>query len=42
MIFSNVQTDFNFIFDQPSVTKKLNLNGGAIRPTAGLLFEKMV
>ena len=37
MIFSNIQTDFNFIFDQFYVARKLILNGGAIRPT-GLLF----
>ena len=37
MVFSNIQTDFNFIFGQFSVARKLILNGGAIRPT-GLLF----
>ena len=37
MIFSNMRTDFNFIFGQFSVARKLILNGGAIRPT-GLLF----
>ena len=33
----NIQTDFNFIFGQFSVARKLILNGGAIRPI-GLLF----
>ena len=37
MIFSNIRTDFNFIFGQFSVAIKLILNGGVIRPT-GLLF----
>ena len=37
MIFHNIQTDFNFIFAQFSVTRKLILNGGAIRPTCLLL-----
>ena len=37
MIFSNIRTDFNLIFGQFSVAKKLILNGGAIRPT-DLLF----
>ena len=37
MIFCNIQTDFNFIFGQFSVARKLILNGGAIRPI-GLLF----
>ena len=37
MIFCNIRTDFNFIFGQVSVARKLILNGGAIRPI-GLLF----
>ena len=37
MIFCNIRTDFNFIFGQFSVARKLILNGGAIRPI-GLLF----
>ena len=37
MIFCNIRTNFNFIFGQFSVAKKLILNGGAIRPI-GLLF----
>ena len=37
MIFSNIRTDFNLIFVQFSVARKLILNGGAIRPT-GLLY----
>ena len=37
MIFSNIQTDFKFIFGKFSVARKLILNGVAIRPT-GLLF----
>ena len=36
MIFCNIRTDFNFIFGQVSVARKLILNGGAIRPI-GLL-----
>ena len=39
MIFCNIRTDFNFIFGQVSVARKLILNGGAIRPI-GLLFRK--
>ena len=35
--FCNIRTDFNFIFGQFSVARKLILNGGAIRPI-GLLF----
>ena len=35
--FYCIRTDFNFIFGQFSVARKLILNGGAIRPT-GLLF----
>ena len=38
MIFCNIRTDFNFIFGQVSVARKLILNGGAIRPI-GLLFQ---
>ena len=38
MIFSNIRTDFNFIFGQFCVARKLILNDGAIRPT-GLLFQ---
>ena len=38
MIFCNIRTDFNFIFGQVSVARKLILNGGAIRPI-GLLFS---
>ena len=38
MIFHNIRTDFNFIFGQFSVTRKLILNGGAIRPTGLLLY----
>ena len=38
MIFSNIRTDFNWIFGQFSVARKLILNGGPIRPT-GLLFS---
>ena len=38
MIFCNIRTDFNFIFGQFSVARKLILNGGAIRPI-GLLFS---
>ena len=38
MIFSNIRTDFNFIFGQLSVARKLILNGGAIRPRV-LLFN---
>ena len=41
MIFSNIRTDFNFIFVQFSVARKLILNGGAIRPT-GLLLMYLV
>ena len=41
MIFCNIQTDFNFIFGQFSVARKLILNGGAIRPI-GLLFNEIV
>ena len=37
MIFCNIRTDFNFIFGQFSVARKLILNGGAIRPI-GLLY----
>ena len=37
MICSNIPTDFNFIFGQFSVARKLILNGGAIRPTGLLL-----
>ena len=37
MIFCNIRTDFNFIFGQFSVARKLILNSGAIRPI-GLLF----
>ena len=33
MIFSNIRTDFNFIFGKFSVARKLILNGGAIRPS---------
>ena len=32
MIFGNIRTNFNFIFGQFSVARKLILNGGAIRP----------
>ena len=35
--FCNIRTNFNFIFGQFSVARKLILNGGAIRPI-GLLF----
>ena len=35
--FSNIWTDFNFIFGQFYVARKLILNGGAIRPTGLLL-----
>ena len=38
MIFCNIRTNFNFIFGQFSVARKLILNGGAIRPI-GLLFS---
>ena len=38
MNFSNILTDFNFIFGQFSVARKLILNGGAIRLTV-LLFK---
>ena len=38
MIFCNLRTNFNFIFGQFSVARKLILNGGAIRPI-GLLFN---
>ena len=38
MIFRNIRTDFNFIFCQFSVARKLILNGGSIRLT-GLLYE---
>ena len=38
MIFSNIGTDFNLIFGQFYVARKLILNGGAIRLT-GLLFH---
>ena len=41
MIFSNIWTDFNFIFGQFYVARKLILNGGAIRPT-GLLLMYLV
>ena len=37
MIFNIIRTDFNFIFGQFSVARKLILNSGAIRPT-GLLY----
>ena len=37
MLFSNIRTDFNFIFGKFSVARKLILNGGAIRPTDLLL-----
>ena len=37
----NIQTDFNFIFGQFSVARKLILNGGAIRPIGLLLFLMM-
>ena len=37
MILLNIRTDFNFIFGQFSVARKLILNGGAIRPTVLLL-----
>ena len=37
MIFCNIQSNFNFIFGQFSVARKLILNSGAIRPI-GLLF----
>ena len=36
MIFRNIRNNFNLIFGQFSVARKLILNGGAIRPT-GLL-----
>ena len=39
--FRNIRTDFNFIFGQFSVARKLILNGGAIRPT-GLLLSNML
>ena len=42
MIFRNIRTDFNFIFGQFSVARKLILNGGAIRPTGLLLKVKIV
>ena len=38
MMFCNIRTDFNFIFGQFTVARKLILNGGAIRPI-GLLFS---
>ena len=38
MIFCNIRTDFNLIFGQFSVARKLILNGGAIRPI-GLLYD---
>ena len=38
MIFCNIRTDFNFIFGQVSVARKLILNGGAIRPIGLLLL----
>ena len=38
MIFCNIRTDFNFIFGQFSVARKLILNGGAIRPIGLLLL----
>ena len=41
MIFCNIRTNFNFIFGQFSVARKLILNGGAIRPI-GLLLWNMV
>ena len=41
MIFHNIKTDFNFIFGQFSVTRKLILIGRAIRPT-GLLLHIIV
>ena len=37
MIFCNIRTNFNFIFGQFSVARKLILNGGAIRPIGLLL-----
>ena len=37
MIFCHIRTDFNFIFGQFSVARKLILNGGAIRPIGLLL-----
>ena len=40
MIFSNIRTDFNFIFGQLSVARKLILNGGAIR-SRGLLCNSI-
>ena len=42
MMFHNIQTDFNFIFGQFSVTRKLILNGGAIRPTCLLLHIMVI
>ena len=42
MIFSNMQTDFNFIFGQFSVARKLILNGGAIRPLVTPIFSQNV
>ena len=39
--FSNIRTDFNLIFGQFSMARKLILNGGAIRPT-GLLLMYLV
>ena len=41
MIFSNIRTDFNFIFGQFSVARKLILNGGAIsgRQASCLLLQ---
>ena len=38
MIFSNIRADFNFIFGQFSVARKLILNGGAIRPTGDIIM----
>ena len=38
MIFCNIRTDFNFIFGQFSVARKLILNSGAIR-LIGLLLD---
>ena len=39
MIFRDIRTDFNFIFGQFYVARKLILNGGAIRPTGLLLND---
>ena len=39
--FSNIRTDFNFIFGKFYVARKFIFNGGAIRPT-GLLFSLVI